>query len=67
MSKRTNADNEVNRFMVRRWMQLHAREYTNSTNAAENCANDLDLCDDDAEATIPEYVFEIALEYVPNE
>lgn len=55
---------------ARKWMRnqlrLNRNDYDdcgeiNSTKLAENCANELNLCEGD-EATIPEYVFDIAAE-----
>lgn len=59
----TNEDNRMNRKRVKGFCRLHSRDYTNSTLCAEACADELDLCDDDAECTIPEYVFEITMSY----
>lgn len=59
----SNADNKTNRSRVQRWMRYNAKDYDNSTQAAENCANELDLCDDDYDCSIPEYIFEIAIDF----
>lgn len=56
---------------IKRWMRRavagEEREYEladgiNATKLAEDCANELDLCADDADATIPEWVFDAAAE-----
>lgn len=56
-----------NRKLVKGWMRLHGGEYSNSTTASENCADELDLYENHVDYPIPEYVFEIALDYVSNE
>lgn len=56
-------DTPENRRRVRGYCRLHHREYDTSTQLAEACGNDLELYLDDDSATLPEFVFEIALEY----
>jgi hypothetical protein len=63
-----NVDNNspVLKSFVKSWMRSHANEYLdecgelNTTRLAEDAAEDFELCGDDLQATIPEWVFETA-------
>lgn len=59
----TKFDTPENRRRVRGYCRLHHREYDNSTQLGEACANDLELYLDDDGATIPDFLWEIALEF----
>lgn len=53
---------------VRRWMSCNAKQYqdcgeTNATRLAEGAASEFDLYESDEDATIPEWVFEMAAEF----
>jgi hypothetical protein len=48
---------------IREWMALYHQDYEYSTNLAEACADALDLYEDGTYYTIPEEVYEIAMEF----
>lgn len=54
------------RIKVRAWMRLRARCYDTSTQAAEACADELNLYENTRDYKIPEYVFEIAGSHLPT-
>lgn len=53
----------TSRQAIRAWMALYHQDYENATQLAEGCADDLDLYEDDTYYTIPEDVYEIAMEF----
>ena len=60
----------INVFKVRKFMRDNVREHVdprtdevNATALAEACAQAFDYYEDDADATIPEEIFDIAAEY----
>jgi len=48
---------------IRQWMALFHEDYEYSTGLAESCADALDLYEERIHYTIPEIVYEIALEF----
>lgn len=63
---RDTSDNRTNRKLVTGWVRNHARDYDNSTQLAEACADELDLYEDKVQYTIPPYIFEISGEAKPS-
>lgn len=53
--------------LVRKWMMLSLREMKTCTQLAEEAAIEFDLCADDEQATIPEWVFDLAVDVQPEE
>jgi hypothetical protein len=52
-----------NRKKVRGWMRLHSRDYDNSTQAAEACADEFNFYENTTDYKIHEFVFEEAMAF----
>jgi hypothetical protein len=52
---------------MRQWMMLNHHDYPHSTALAESCAEEFDVYEERLHYTIPEVVYEIALEFYPED
>jgi len=57
---------KATRATVRAWMAAHHLEHFAYYFLAEACADALDLAAEDRDRTIPEEVYEMALEFFPD-
>lgn len=62
-----NLDTQENRRRVNGWMRQHSKECDNSTSLSEQCADALNLYENQFDYTIPEFIFEIALSHIPGQ
>ena len=58
---------ETDRRRAKGYMRTHCNAFSNTTQLAEACCDELDLYENKEDYSIPEFIFELAIEFVPNE